>query len=131
MIFSLRAMEVGFVALWAWCVWHFFIQPYRREGRFSFDGLLCMALFVFAFFQDPLANYGGAVFTYNAELVNFGSWLNEVPGAVTPGQPGAQLPEPLWTAADLPRRDLRRDDLGLLVHAQGQGALPGAWGSSG
>lgn len=102
MLYSLRAMEVGFVALWAWCVWHFLVQPWRKQREFSFDGLLCMALFAFAFFQDPLANYGGPVFTYNTELFNMGSWLNEVPGVVTPGEPGAQLPEPLWTAAIYP-----------------------------
>jgi hypothetical protein len=83
-------------------VWHFVIQPLRRDGRVSTDGLLCLAFFVFAWFQDPLANYGGAVFTYNSELFNMGSWLNEVPGAVTPGEPGAQLSEPLWTAAIYP-----------------------------
>jgi hypothetical protein len=99
---SLITMEVGFVALWLWCVWHYVIQPYRKERRFTTDGLLCLAFFFFAWFQDPLANYGGAVFTYNSELVNMGSWLNEVPGAVTPGKPGAQLSEPFWTAAIYP-----------------------------
>src|SRR4051812_2444416 len=102
MMFSLRAMEAGFFALWMWCVWQFFVKPWLRERTFTFDGLLCMALFVFAWFQDPLANYGGAVFTYNANLVNIGSWLNEVPGNSTPGAPGAQLPEPLWTMAIYP-----------------------------
>jgi hypothetical protein len=99
---SLRVMEVGFVSLWLWCVWHFFVQPWRKERRFTFDGLLCMALLVFAWFQDPLADYGGAVFTYNSDLVNMGSWLNEVPGATVPGHPGAQLSEPLWTMAIYP-----------------------------
>lgn len=102
MDWSLRTMEVAFVALWLWCVWAFFVTPWRRERRFGFDGLLCMALFVYAWFQDPLADYGGAVFTYNANLVNMGSWLNEVPGVTAPGHPGAQLPEPLWTAAIYP-----------------------------
>jgi hypothetical protein len=102
MLIALRSMEVAFVALWLWCIWHYVITPFRKEGRFSTDGLLCLAFFVFAWFQDPLANYGGAVFTYNSELFNMGSWLNEVPGAVTPGEPGAQLSEPLWTAAIYP-----------------------------
>lgn len=102
MDWSLRTMEVAFVALWLWCVWTFFVTPWRRERRFGFDGLLCMALLVYAWFQDPLADYGGAVFTYNANLVNVGSWLNEVPGVTAPGRPGAQLSEPLWTAAIYP-----------------------------
>lgn len=102
MTFSLRTMEIGFVALWIWCIWHFIIKPWRHDRRLSTDGLLCLALFVFAWFQDPLANYGGPVFTYNSELFNMGSWLNEVPGVVSPGRPGAQLSEPIWTAAIYP-----------------------------
>src|SRR5262249_19644546 len=58
MLISLRTMEVAFFALWMWCIWHFVVQPYRRDGRFSTDGLLCLAFFFFAWFQDPLANYG-------------------------------------------------------------------------
>jgi hypothetical protein len=99
---ALRSMEIGFFVLWFWCLWRFVITPYRRDGQLSTEGLLCLALFAFAWFQDPLANYGGAVFTYNADLINVGSWLNEVPGAVTPGAAGAQLPEPLWTASIYP-----------------------------
>jgi hypothetical protein len=102
MDWSLRSMEVAFVSLWLWCIWHYFVKPWREERRFTFDGLLCMALFAFAWFQDPLANYGGAVFTYNANLINVGSWLNEVPGVTAVGKPGAQLPEPLWTGAIYP-----------------------------
>jgi hypothetical protein len=99
---SLITMEIGFVVLWLWCIWHFVVRPWRTEGRISTDGLLCLGFFLFCWFQDPLADYGGPVFTYNAYLVNFGSWLNDVPGAVVPGHPGHQLLEPLWTAAIYP-----------------------------
>ncbi|MHB8695524.1 MAG: spirocyclase AveC family protein [Solirubrobacteraceae bacterium] len=99
---SLISMEIGFTLLWLWCCWHFIVKPWRRDRRLSTDGLLCLCFFVFCWFQDPLADYGGAVFTYNSYLVNVGSWLNEVPGAVIPGHAGHQLPEPLWTAAIYP-----------------------------
>ena len=99
---SLITMEIGFTLLWLWCLWHFVVAPWRRDGRPSTDGLLCLCFFCFCWFQDPLADYGGPVFTYNAYLVNVGSWLNDVPGATVPGHPGHQLPEPLWTAAIYP-----------------------------
>ena len=99
---SLRVQEVVFVAILGWVIWHFIVQPYRKERRFTFDGLLCMAIFVFAWFQDPIANYSGAIFTYNSGLLDMGSWVNEVPGAVTQGQPGAQISEGLWDAAIYP-----------------------------
>lgn len=121
---SLISMQVGFTALWAWVVWHYVIRPWRRERRFTTEGLLCMALFVFAWFQDPLANYVAPVFTYNAYLVNVGSWLNEVPGVVTPGQPGAQLPEPLWTAAIYPGVILMATLLGTWVMRQAKARWP-------
>jgi hypothetical protein len=99
---ALISMEIGFALLWFWCLWHFVVKPWRRDGRPSTDGLLCLGFFVFCYFQDPLADYGGAVFTYNSYLVNVGSWLNSVPGAVVPGTAGHQLPEPLWTSAIYP-----------------------------
>jgi hypothetical protein len=99
---SLITMEIGFTLLWLWCLRHFVVRPWRTEGRMSTDGLLCLGFFAFCWFQDPLADYGGAVFTYNAYLVNIGSWLNDVPGVVIPGHAGHQLPEPLWTAAIYP-----------------------------
>src|SRR5277367_2599957 len=39
---GLITMEVAFVALFLWCIWRFIIQPWRRDGRPSVDGLLCI-----------------------------------------------------------------------------------------
>ena len=99
---SLRAQEVVFGVILAFVIWHFIVQPLRKERRMTSDGLLCIAIFVFAWFQDPIANYSGAIFTYNSGLVDMGSWVNEVPGAVTQGQPGAQISEGLWVAMIYP-----------------------------
>ena len=99
---SLITMEISFTLLWFWCIWQFVVKPWRRDGRPSTDGLMCLGFFAFVWFQDPLADYGGPVFTYNSYLVNVGSWLNSVPGVTAPGTAGHQLPEPLWTAAIYP-----------------------------
>ena len=99
---SLHAQEVVFGVILALVIWHFIVQPLRKERRMTSDGLLCIAIFVFAWFQDPIANYSGAIFTYNSGLLDMGSWVNEVPGAVTQGQPGAQISEGLWDAMIYP-----------------------------
>ena len=72
------------------------IRPWRREGRISTDGLLLVPFFAVAF-QDPLSNYFQTWFTYNAYLVNLGSWVQDVPGWVSYGEPGRMMVEPiLW-----------------------------------
>jgi Spirocyclase AveC-like len=96
MKFSLHIQEAVFFLIFAAVAWHFIIKPFRREGRFSTDGLLSIAIMVFAWFQDPIANYSGAIFTYNSGLLNMGSWINDVPGAVTQGRPGAMISEGFW-----------------------------------
>ena len=102
MSISIHVQEAVFVSILGWVIWHFIVQPIRRERRLGSDGLLCIAIFVFAWFQDPIANYSGAIFSYNSGLLDMGSWVNEIPGAVTQGQPGAQISEGLWDAAIYP-----------------------------
>lgn len=83
----------GFVAL-AFCYWWFLIRPWRAEGRITTDGLLVIG-FSTLWFQDPLSAYFGHWFTYNAHLVNFGSWVHDVPGWMSHGEPGAMVLEPI------------------------------------
>jgi hypothetical protein len=78
------------VALFYW----FVIRPWRRDRRLGVDGLLVIA-FLTMCWQDPLCNYNGAWFTYNSWLVNMGSWVNDVPGWTSFGQPGHQLAAPI------------------------------------
>jgi Spirocyclase AveC-like len=103
------------------------LRPWLRERRIATDGLLVIA-YATIWFQDPLSNYGGAWFTYNAWLVNFGSWAGSVPGWESYGRPGHMLVEPLlvipalyvyffWVAAVLGCRLMRavrrrRPDIG-------------------
>ena len=72
------------------------IRPYRREKQVRTDGLLVI-VFGLMFFQDPLSSFFGHWFTYNTYFVNMGSWVNEVPGWASYGEPGQQIAYPiLW-----------------------------------
>jgi hypothetical protein len=75
-------------------IYRFVIRPWRRERAIGVDGLLVLA-YATIWFQDPLSDGGGQWFTYNANLVNFGSWANSVPGWSTYGTPGHMLVEPI------------------------------------
>jgi Spirocyclase AveC-like len=81
-----------FVAL-GFLYW-FLVRPWVRDGVPSTDGLLCVACF-FLYFQDPLGNFYSHWFTYNTSLVQFGSWVNEIPGWESYGEPGRMLSEPV------------------------------------
>jgi hypothetical protein len=75
-------------------VYWFVVRPWRRERKLTTDALLVLA-FATLWFEDPLSSYYGHWFTYNANLVNFGSWVNGVPGWNAPGTPGHMVLEPL------------------------------------
>ena len=73
------------------------VQPWRRDGRPSTDGLMALACLCLVV-QDPWSSYVQHWFTYNAYLPNMGSWVNEIPGWMAFGAPGEQVPEPiLWS----------------------------------
>jgi hypothetical protein len=94
MIFALRAFEVGGIVLAAFVIWRFVVRPWRRDGRPSTDGLLIIG-FATVWFQDPFSTYYVNWFTYNTNLVNFGSWVQDVPGWVSYGGPGRTIAEPI------------------------------------
>ncbi len=79
-------------------VWWFFIRPWRREQRITLDGMLVLSMGLM-FFQDPLLNYFNTWCTYNTWLFNRGSWSSNIPGWVSPEEPGRQVSEPLLTNA--------------------------------
>lgn len=72
----------------------FVVKPWRRDRRLSVDGLLVCA-FATLWVQDPMSAYGGEWFTYNAWMVNMGSWVHSVPGWLAPGTPDHQIAYPL------------------------------------
>lgn len=92
-------MVVNAVGCWiliAFMVWWFLIKPWRRERRITLDGMLMIACGLM-FFQDPILNYFNTWSTYNTWAFNMGSWTQEIPGWVSPENPGHQAAEPLLT----------------------------------
>ncbi|MEU5884741.1 spirocyclase AveC family protein [Spirillospora sp. NPDC047279] len=75
-------------------IYFFIIRPWRRERRITFDGMLLVACGLL-FFQDPLLNYFNTWSTYNTWMWNQGSWVQEVPGWRSFGEPGQMMAEPL------------------------------------
>ena len=79
-VILVRCIEVGFgIVFSGWILWRFVIGPKLRTGRFSFDGLFFMACWLM-FFQEPWMNWINLQFLYATTFVNFGSWLDQIPG---------------------------------------------------
>lgn len=74
------------------------IKPWLRERRITTDGMLVLA-FSLQWFQDPLLNYTNTWCTYNSWLWNMGSWVQDVPGWLSWGEPGAMMAEPILIAS--------------------------------
>jgi len=79
-------------------IWWFIVRPWLRERRITLDGILLVSMGLM-FFQDPLLNYFNTWCTYNTWLFNRGSWSSDIPGWVSPEQPGHQVSEPLLVNA--------------------------------
>lgn len=75
-------------------IWWFVVRPWRRDRRLTTDGLLVCA-FSTLWVQDPMSAYAGQWFTYNAWMVNMGSWVHSTPGWLAPGTPENQIAYPL------------------------------------
>src|SRR5438093_7302713 len=66
------------------------------RGELALAEVVMMVIaFATLWFQDPLSAYGGHWFVDNANLINFGAWVHQVPGWQSFGQPGAMLVEPI------------------------------------
>lgn len=88
---GLTGLTIIGIIMWVFCVWKFLIQPWRREGHITVDGLFTIA-FVFIYWMDPFGDMVVPQFTYNAWLTNMGSWLNDTPMVVMAN--GHLIPEP-------------------------------------
>lgn len=89
---GLIILQVGGALTVAFLYVRFLVLPWRRTGRISGDGLILLML-PFMWFWDPWMNYSQNWFTYNAHLVNLGSWTEQAPTFVAPRQD--QMLEPL------------------------------------
>ncbi len=75
-------------------IYYFIVRPWRRERRITLDGMLLVAMGLM-FFQDPLLNYFNTWSTYNTWMWNRGSWVQDIPGWQSHGEPGRMMAEPL------------------------------------
>jgi Spirocyclase AveC-like len=90
---SARFNEVFFFGSMLVLIWLVSIRPWRREGRFTLDGLLVLA-FYFTWWQDPLFDYASHAWNYSSVSVNMGGWAGHIPGWSSPN--GGNIPEPLF-----------------------------------
>lgn len=88
---GLTGLTVIGIILWFFCLWKLLIQPWRREGHITLDGMFTIC-FILVYWMDPYGNILVPQFTYNAWLTNQGSWLNDTPGVVMAN--GHMIPEP-------------------------------------
>lgn len=92
-VITVRCVEVFFgVIVGAWIIWRFIVKPKLRTGSLSFDGLFFLACWLM-FFQEPWMNWINLQFLYATTFVNFGSWLEQIPGWSLPN--GRLIPVPM------------------------------------
>lgn len=84
--------QVGGVLALAGFLWWFVARPYRRTRTLPLDGLLVLC-FALIEWQDPLCNYVKDWGSYNTNLVQWGSWVEQIPGWMSPN--GSRFAEPL------------------------------------
>jgi hypothetical protein len=75
-------------------IYWFVVRPWRRERTVGIDGLLLIGgatLWV----QDPWSSAVNHWFVYNTDMVNMGSWANNLPWFNAFGEPGAMTSEPI------------------------------------
>lgn len=63
-----------------------------REKRFTFDAMV-VTVWAGLYWLDPFINFLRPQFFYNSYLINRGSWVDHIPGWISPN--GHLLPEPL------------------------------------
>jgi len=90
-LLALHCFEGAVFAVGLLMVWRYLVRPLVRERRFTFDGMLIVAVLLM-YFYDPLDNYFNYTFSYNAHFLNFASWAREIPGLQAPNQ--RFFPEP-------------------------------------
>jgi hypothetical protein len=92
------AFQVGGPPAVLYLIYRLAWRPWRRERVVAFDGLM-LACWGLMWFWDVTPGYTGMWWSYNASLVNMGSWVYEVPGWMPySGRPGHMVAEPLLIA---------------------------------
>jgi hypothetical protein len=76
---ALIGLQVFGLIVALYCVWRYALKPRMRTGRFTTEGLVCLALPT-VWFQDLTFGYAQTWMTYDAHLWNMGSWAAQFPG---------------------------------------------------
>jgi len=83
MKFLLNIWQYGGLTAALLIIYFVVYRPWRRDGRLSLDGLICMG-FLTVFWQNSLISWFQWSLTWNAYLINFGGWEPRVPGWLSP-----------------------------------------------
>lgn len=81
--FLIRANEALMVAISSFVVWRYIVQPWRRAGKLSLEGLFVIA-WGCLWAMDPWSNAGREWWNYSSLFLNLGCFQCEVPGWQTP-----------------------------------------------
>jgi hypothetical protein len=80
MVVSVRIHEVVFSLIAVVAFYVTIVRPWRRERRFTADGVLFVSLLSVWWFTDPIGNYGRIMYLYNGASVNLGCPQCYLPG---------------------------------------------------
>lgn len=90
---AMYILEVNSFLTAFYVIKRFLVEPARRAGRITNDGMMLIAWFAVMIPSDIGISYAQYTFTYNSYYTNVGSWLGEVPGVVLPN--AHLIPDPL------------------------------------
>lgn len=76
----------------------FVVRPLIRERRLNTTGMV-IAVSPFLYLQDPFGLYVTQWWTYSSHFTNYGNWISQVPGAITPN--AHLVPEPIFAASSM------------------------------
>lgn len=92
-LYMIRGLEIFTTSCGLALIWYTVVNPWRKTGELSWDGMLCIVAFTL-WFQDPIDNYFNFAFSYNAHFINFTSWAPYIPGWESPRM--ENFPEPVF-----------------------------------
>lgn len=93
MKYTIRGWEVVSTVILIVFLYYVLVRPWRRTGRITSDGLMCIAA-TLCVWRDQLLNFVQVTGLYNSYALNLGSWYPDIPGWISPQ--GRQMLEPMW-----------------------------------
>jgi hypothetical protein len=90
--FWIKVLEVSSALIAIGCLYYFTFRPLIRERRLTTDGAIIGVIPLLSI-QDPFGIYIAPWWSYSSHFTNFGNWISQVPGAVSPN--AHLVPEPI------------------------------------